>query len=66
MVCALNQCGSTSKSNKIEETKRKQSKFLQVYSVLKSDLLNDPAFKFTDDSRQWVDRYSYDKTMFRE
>nr|ASQ40931.1 farnesyl pyrophosphate synthase [Pelargonium graveolens] len=33
-----------------------KSKFLEVYSVLKSELLNDPAFEFTDDSRQWVDR----------
>ncbi|KAL0310802.1 UNVERIFIED_CONTAM: Farnesyl pyrophosphate synthase [Sesamum angustifolium] len=30
--------------------------FLRVYSVLKSDLLNDPAFEWTDASRQWVDR----------
>ncbi|KAK9268144.1 hypothetical protein L1049_010584 [Liquidambar formosana] len=27
-----------------------------VYSVLKSELLQDPAFEFTDDSRQWVER----------
>ncbi|KAK9269112.1 hypothetical protein L1049_000881 [Liquidambar formosana] len=27
-----------------------------VYSVLKSELLHDPAFDFTDDSRQWVER----------
>ncbi|KAL2483686.1 Uncharacterized protein Fot_45130 [Forsythia ovata] len=33
-----------------------RSKFLEVYSVLKSELLNDPAFEFTDDSRQWVER----------
>ncbi|XP_059666741.1 farnesyl pyrophosphate synthase [Cornus florida] len=33
-----------------------KSKFLEVYSVLKSELLNDPAFEFTDDSRQWVER----------
>ncbi|XP_030928368.1 farnesyl pyrophosphate synthase-like isoform X2 [Quercus lobata] len=31
-------------------------KFLEVYSVLKSELLNDPAFEFSDDSRQWVER----------
>ncbi|KAK4491885.1 hypothetical protein RD792_002665 [Penstemon davidsonii] len=30
--------------------------FLGVYSVLKSELLNDPAFEWTDDSRQWVER----------
>lgn len=29
---------------------------MEVYSVLKSELLNDPAFEFTDDSRQWVER----------
>nr|AYQ58364.1 farnesyl diphosphate synthase [Camellia sinensis] len=33
-----------------------KSKFLEVYTSLKSELLNDPAFEFTDDSRQWVDR----------
>ncbi|CAK9163497.1 unnamed protein product [Ilex paraguariensis] len=33
-----------------------KSKFLEVYSILKSELLNDPAFEFTDDSRQWVER----------
>nr|ALU63880.1 farnesyl pyrophosphate synthase [Valeriana officinalis] len=31
-------------------------KFLEVYSVLKSDLLNDSAFDFTQDSRQWLDK----------
>ncbi|KAE8659799.1 Farnesyl pyrophosphate synthase 2 [Hibiscus syriacus] len=30
--------------------------FLNVYSQLKSELLQDPSFEFTDDSRQWVDR----------
>lgn len=33
-----------------------RSKFLEVYSLLKSELLNDPAFEFTGDSRQWVER----------
>ncbi|PRQ28189.1 farnesyl pyrophosphate synthase 1 [Rosa rugosa] len=33
-----------------------KSKFLNVYSVLKSELLEDPAFEFTDASRQWVER----------
>ncbi|KAK1397154.1 Farnesyl diphosphate synthase [Heracleum sosnowskyi] len=33
-----------------------KAKFLEVYSVLKSELLNDSAFEFTDDSRQWVER----------
>lgn len=35
-----------------------KDKFKEVFSVLKSELLNDPAFEFTDDSRQWVDRVS--------
>uniref|UniRef100_A0A2N9EWP8 Farnesyl pyrophosphate synthase n=1 Tax=Fagus sylvatica TaxID=28930 RepID=A0A2N9EWP8_FAGSY len=30
--------------------------FLKVYSVLKKELLEDPAFEWTDDSRQWVER----------
>lgn len=30
--------------------------FLEVYSVLKAELLQDHAFEFTHDSRQWVDR----------
>ena len=29
--------------------------FLKVYSVLKSELLEDSAFEWTDDSRQWVE-----------
>nr|AKJ26301.1 farnesyl pyrophosphate synthase [Paeonia lactiflora] len=33
-----------------------RSKFLNVYSVLKSELLDDPAFEFTNESRQWVER----------
>ncbi|KAL3508336.1 hypothetical protein ACH5RR_027737 [Cinchona calisaya] len=33
-----------------------KAKFLEVYSVLKSELLNDPAFEFTNDSREWVER----------
>lgn len=36
-----------------------KSKFLNVYSVLKSELLEDPAFEFTDVSRQWVERVQY-------
>ncbi|XP_068642760.1 farnesyl pyrophosphate synthase 1-like [Aristolochia californica] len=30
--------------------------FVSVYSRLKSELLQDPAFESTDDSRQWVER----------
>nr|AFX68799.1 farnesyl pyrophosphate synthase [Dendrobium officinale] len=33
-----------------------KTNFLQIYSRLKSDLLDDPAFSFTEDSRQWIDR----------
>ncbi|KAL6197794.1 hypothetical protein ACLB2K_027588 [Fragaria x ananassa] len=33
-----------------------RSKFMNVYSVLKSELLEDPAFEFTDTSRQWVEQ----------
>ncbi|KAL4278197.1 hypothetical protein GQ457_03G037450 [Hibiscus cannabinus] len=33
-----------------------RSAFLNVYSQLKSELLQDPSFEFTHDSRQWVDR----------
>ncbi|XP_050213327.1 farnesyl pyrophosphate synthase 1 [Mercurialis annua] len=33
-----------------------KSTFLNVYSVLKKQLLQDPAFEWSPDSRQWVDR----------
>lgn len=33
-----------------------KSTFLKVYSVLKSELLEDPAFEWTHDSRQWVEQ----------
>lgn len=33
-----------------------RSKFLEVYEILKSELLNDPAFEWTQTSRQWVER----------
>ncbi|KAL6520441.1 hypothetical protein OROHE_017029 [Orobanche hederae] len=32
--------------------------FLGVYSVLKSELLDDPAFEWTQASRQWVERFA--------
>lgn len=35
-----------------------RSKFLQVYAVLKSELLRDPAFEYDDESRRWIDRVS--------
>nr|APG79414.1 FPS5 [Eucommia ulmoides] len=33
-----------------------QPKFHSVYSVLKAELLQDPVFDLTDESRKWVDR----------
>ncbi|XXG80076.1 hypothetical protein AAC387_Pa09g1022 [Persea americana] len=33
-----------------------RSAFLGVYDRLKADLLQDPAFDFTEDSKNWVDR----------
>lgn len=33
-----------------------KSRFIQIYGRLKSELLQDPAFDFTDDARQWIDR----------
>ncbi|KAF7840492.1 farnesyl pyrophosphate synthase 1 [Senna tora] len=33
-----------------------KSTFLNVYSVLKSELMQDPAFESSDDSLNWVDR----------
>lgn len=33
-----------------------KSTFLNVYSVLKAELLQDPAFEYTDVSRQWIER----------
>jgi hypothetical protein len=30
--------------------------FKQIYSDLKNDLLQDPAFDFTPESRQWIDK----------
>lgn len=33
-----------------------KSKFIQVYTTLKSELINDPAFEFDEDSRQWVEK----------
>ncbi|KAK4752347.1 hypothetical protein SAY87_021145 [Trapa incisa] len=32
-----------------------KSKFLKVYSVLKEELLQDPAFEFADNDRKWVE-----------
>lgn len=38
-----------------------KSTFLNVYSTLKSDLLHDPSFEFTEESRLWVEKV----TLFR-
>lgn len=38
-----------------------KSRFVQVYATLKEELLQDPAFEFTDDSRQWVERVRSDR-----
>lgn len=28
----------------------------EIYNKLKEEMLNDPAFEFNDNSRQWIDR----------
>ncbi|KAK4259177.1 hypothetical protein QN277_005534 [Acacia crassicarpa] len=33
-----------------------KSKFLEVYSVLKSELLNDPAFEFSEEATNWINK----------
>lgn len=30
--------------------------FARIYKTLKEELLTDPAFEFTEESRQWIDR----------
>ena len=30
--------------------------FAQIYKTLKEELLTDPAFEFTEESHQWIDR----------
>jgi farnesyl diphosphate synthase len=35
---------------------KEKEEFKQIYGVLKEELLRDPAFEFTDSSRQWIDR----------
>ncbi|CAI0437619.1 unnamed protein product [Linum tenue] len=32
-----------------------KSKFMEVYSILKTQIFEDPAFEFDSTSRQWVD-----------
>ncbi|KAL6562381.1 glycerol channel [Orobanche gracilis] len=43
-------------ANLNEATSDLRTTFLGVYSVLKSELLDDPAFEWTEGSRQWVER----------
>ncbi|KAG9448522.1 hypothetical protein H6P81_008487 [Aristolochia fimbriata] len=38
------------------ETTGHRDVFVSVYPRLKSELLEDPAFEFTDDARQWVEK----------
>lgn len=38
--------------------------FLEVYSKLKSELLSDPAFEWTDGSRLWVERVRFPFVAF--
>ncbi|KAI3928630.1 hypothetical protein MKW98_024231 [Papaver atlanticum] len=45
-----NSNGSTTTINDVKP------KFLKVYYDLKSDLLQDPSYEFTDDARNWVDK----------
>ncbi|XP_020252229.1 farnesyl pyrophosphate synthase 1-like [Asparagus officinalis] len=33
-----------------------KSRFVEIYARLKSEILEDPALDYTDDSRQWIDR----------
>eukprot|EP01018_Ginkgo_biloba_P010182 Gb_29808 [translate_table: standard] len=38
-----------------------RSKFLEVYNVLKSQILTDSAFQYTDDARQWIEKFLRNK-----
>jgi farnesyl diphosphate synthase len=33
--------------------------FKEIYSKLKVEMLEDPAFEFTDESLQWIDRVMF-------
>ncbi|VVB08299.1 unnamed protein product [Arabis nemorensis] len=62
----LRPCGGTSLFRRIQSYQLSSSSsssmadlkstFLNVYSILKSELLHDPSFEFTDESRLWVER----------
>jgi farnesyl diphosphate synthase len=41
-----------------------KSVFKQIYYDLKKDLLQDPAFDFTDESREWIDKVSRPSSFF--
>ncbi|CAN7079253.1 unnamed protein product [Brassica oleracea var. botrytis] len=47
---------SSSSHNHLLMAEDLKSTFLNVYSTLKSELLHDPSFEFTDESRLWVER----------
>ena len=32
------------------------AEFAEIYNKLKEEMLEDPAFEFTDESLQWIDR----------
>ncbi|TXG68072.1 hypothetical protein EZV62_009347 [Acer yangbiense] len=56
IIISLSLSLSLSLTDTIHKMGDLRSKFMEVYSVLKAELLNDPAFEFNDTSRQWVDR----------
>jgi farnesyl diphosphate synthase len=33
-----------------------KAEFAEIYNRLKEEMLEDPAFEFTDESLQWIDR----------
>jgi farnesyl diphosphate synthase len=33
-----------------------KAEFAEIYTKLKQEMLEDPAFEFTDESLQWIDR----------
>lgn len=45
--------------NKIISTHDVKKKFVEMFEVLKMELLNDPLFDWTEKSRQWVEQVKY-------
>lgn len=39
--------------------------FARIYKTLKEELLTDPAFEFTEESRQWIDRVTIPLSLSR-